>query len=120
MPGAQAEAHPALTDLKMRKLVTPNMTKVRPVPKATMASMERGAAGGRRCQRGLAGHRYQVLPHPQGRVLGTEGRGDLVYLLLSQEGSSTSKTQGGLSKGGAPFTQGMGCPSQWICFSTPK
>lgn len=98
----------------------PNITKVRPVPKATMASMERGAAGMRGYQCGLTGHGYQVPMHPQGRVLGTEGRGDLVYPLLSQEGSSTSKTQGGLSKGGAPFTQGMGRPSQWICFSTPE
>lgn len=96
------------------------MTKVRPVPKATMASMERGAAGRRVCQRGLAGHRYQVPMHPQGRLLGTEGHRFPVHPLLSQEGSSTSKTQGGLSKGGTPFTQGMGLPSQWICFSTPE
>lgn len=98
----------------------PNMTKVRPVPKATMANMERGAAGRRGCQHGLAGHRCQVPMHPQGTVLWTKGWSDLIYPLLSQEGSSTSKTQGGLSKGGAPFTQGMGRPSQWICFSTPE
>lgn len=99
----------------------PNMTKVRPVPKATMASMERGAAGRRRgCQRGPAGHGFQAAMHPQQRVLGTKGHGEPVHPLLSQEGSSTSKTQGGLSKGGAPFTQGMGRPSQWICFSTPE
>lgn len=87
------------------------MTKVRPVPKATMASIERGAAGRRGCQGGPADM------NPYGRLLGSKGCGDP---LLSQEGSSTSKTQGGLSKGGAPFTQGMGRPSQWICFSTPE
>lgn len=37
--------------------------------------------------------------------------------LLSQEGSSMSK-QGGLSRGGCPFTQRMG-PSHFSCFSDP-
>lgn len=100
----------------------PNMTKVRPVPKATMASIERGAAGRRECVRvaQLAGFDSQTDMHPYGSLLGSKGYGDPGHPLLSQEGSSTSKTQGGLSKGGAPFTQGMGRPSQWICFSTPE
>lgn len=37
---------PTHTHLKMRKLEMPNMTKVSPVPKATMANVERGAAMG--------------------------------------------------------------------------
>lgn len=63
---------------------------------------------------------------PQGRTLGTrrphgcQHQGGGMHPLLSQEGSSTSKTQGGLSKGGAPFTQRMGRPSQRICFSAPE
>lgn len=40
--------------------------------------------------------------------------------LLSQDGSSKSKAQGGLSKGGAPFTQGIGRPVHQICFSAPE
>lgn len=51
---------------------------------------------------------------------GKDGVGHSMHPLLSQEGSSTSKTQGGLSKGGAPFTQRMGRPSQRICFSAPE
>lgn len=68
LPHCQAEGRPeaslAPTDLKMRKLEMPNMTKVRPVPKATMASMERGAVGRRGYQGGPTGHGCQAAMHP--------------------------------------------------------
>lgn len=46
--------------------------------------------------------------------------GPCTHPLLSQDGSSKSKAQGGLSKGGAPFTQGIGRPVHQICFSAPE
>lgn len=63
-PPTRQRFPPVLTDLKMRKLEMPNMTKVRPVPKATMASMERGAVDRRGCQGGPAGYDGQADMHP--------------------------------------------------------
>lgn len=73
----------------------------------------------------LARHSRGPKPPREGRwALGDpmddSAGGGGMHPLLSQEGSSTSKTQGGLSKGGAPFTQRMGRPSQRICFSAPE
>lgn len=68
----------------------------------------------------LAWEWVSVEAERRGWVKGGTAPSPCTHPLLSQDGSSKSKAQGGLSKGGAPFTQGIGRPVHQICFSAPE